>query len=282
MNQVNKLVSVIQEKINNDKLILPTLPKIALEVRRACDDPETDVNAMVIILQKDPAISARLIKYANSAFMKRQGIKSLTNLNLVVGRIGLEQIRNIATAMAMEQLFVSSHQIISDYISKAWNKTVKISSFSTAFLKLYNENNPKSKLNTNDMTLLSLIHNIGLLPILTEAEIQEGDLLKIEHLDYCIDKFSSQIGVSVVSDWNFSQESIHVIKNWNNFDYVKSEPHYIDFLRMALIYNDYISYDIDKDKFYNLLQQKGLFENIEFFESKEFKETYSKIYSVFQ
>ena len=51
-----------------------------------------------------------------------------------------------------------------------------------------------NELDINDMTLLSLIYNIGMLPILTEAEAQEGDLLKVEHLNYCIDKFSSQIG----------------------------------------------------------------------------------------
>ena len=281
MSQVNKLITVIQKKINDDKLILPTLPKIALEVRTACDDPETDVPAMVSILQKDPAISARLIKYANSAFMKRQGTKPLTNLNLVVGRIGLDQIRNIATAMAMEQLFISSHQLISDYISEAWDKTVETAVFATAFLKHYNDDKGTDKLDVNDMTLLALVHNIGMLPILTEAESQEGDLLKIEHLNYCIDKFSSQIGVDIVKEWGFSQEAIHVLRNWNNYDYIQSEANYIDFLRMALVYNDRVK-RINKDKFYALMKKKGMFENISFFESPEFKDTYNQIYSVFQ
>lgn len=281
MNQINQLISVIQKKLEEDQLILPTLPKIALEVREACDDPETDVSKMVNILQKDPAISARLIKYANSAFMKRQGTKAITNLSLVVGRIGLDQIRNIATAMAMEQLFISNHQVISDYISKSWNKTIEIASFSTAFLKLYKKDNPEVDLDIHDMTLLSLIYNIGMLPILTEAETQEGELLKIEHLNYCIDKFSSQIGVEIVKSWGFSKESIHFIKNWNNFDYIQKKTTYIDFLRMALVYNNNVSYNINKEKFYTILKKKGLYESLTFFESKEFKDTYNEIYSIF-
>ena len=282
MNQINQLISVVQKKLEEDKLILPTLPKIALEVREACDNPETDVTAMVNILQNDPAISARLIKYANSAFMKRQGTKAITNLSLVVGRIGLDQIRNIATSMAMEQLFISSHQVISDYISKSWDKTVDVASFATAFLKLYKKDNPDVELDINDMTLLSLIYNIGMLPILTEAEAQEGDLLKVEHLNYCIDKFRSQIGVEIVKSWGFSKESVHFLKNWNNFNYVQKKVTYIDFLRMALVYNNNVSYNINKDKFYAILKKKGLYENLTFFESKEFKDAYYEIYSVFK
>lgn len=281
MNQINQLISVVQKKLEKDQLILPTLPKIALEVREACDNPETDVNKMVLILQKDPAISARLIKYANSAFMKRDSNKSITNLSLVVGRIGLNQIRNIATSMAMEQLFVSNHQIISDYISESWNKTVEIASFSTAFLKLYKKEHPELELDINDMTLLSLIYNIGMLPILTEAESQEGDLLKIEHLNYCIDKFSSIIGVEIVNSWGFSKESIHFLKNWNNFDYIQKKVTYIDFLRMALVYKNHVSYNINKDKFYTILKNKGLYDSLSFFESKEFKNSYHEIHSVF-
>ena len=282
MSQINQLISVVQKKLEEDKLILPTLPQIALEVREACDDPETDVNKMVNILQRDPAISARLIKYANSAFMKRQGTKPLTNLFLVVGRIGLDQIRNIATAMAMEQLFISSHQLISDCISKSWDKTVDAAVFATAFLKLYKKENPDVDLDINDMTLLALIYNIGMLPILTEAEAQEGELLKIEHLNYCIDKFSSQIGVEIVKSWGFDKEAVHFLKNLNNFDYVQKKPSYVDFLRMALVYNNNVSYNINKDKFYVLLKKKGLYENLTFFESKEFKDTYNEIYSVFK
>ena len=58
MSQINQLISVVQKKLEEDKLILPTLPKIALEVRNACDDPETDVCKMVNILQKDPILGA--------------------------------------------------------------------------------------------------------------------------------------------------------------------------------------------------------------------------------
>ncbi len=281
MSQINQLISVVQKKLEEDKLILPTLPKIALEVRNACDDPETDVCKMVNILQKDPAISARLIKYANSAIMKRKNTNPITNLSLVVGRVGLDQIRDIATSMAMEQLFISNHKVISDYISKSWNKTVEVAAFSTAFLKLYKKNNPNSDLDVNDMTLLALIHNIGMLPILTEAESQEGDLIKVEHLDYCIDKFSPKIGVDISKSWGFSKETIHFINNWNNFDCIQKKVTYIDFLRMALVYNNNISYNINKDKFYLILKKKGLYDDLSFFESKEFKDSYCEIYSIF-
>jgi len=44
MSTQNALLTILVEKINNDTLVLPTLPAIALKVRKAADDP--NVNRM--------------------------------------------------------------------------------------------------------------------------------------------------------------------------------------------------------------------------------------------
>jgi len=40
MSTQNALSTILVEKINNDTLVLPTLPAIALKVRKAADDPD--------------------------------------------------------------------------------------------------------------------------------------------------------------------------------------------------------------------------------------------------
>ncbi len=152
MSEVKEMIIDLNKKIKEDKLVLPTLPRIAMKVRNACDDVDTTVPEMVDILSQDPALSARMIKFANSAVMKRQSNKQVDNLNQVVTRIGLIQIRNIATAMAMEQLFISTHKVISDYIQKSWIRTTNVATYATALLKLHLEENPNSKLDINTMT----------------------------------------------------------------------------------------------------------------------------------
>jgi HD-like signal output (HDOD) protein len=281
MSDVKELIKNLNLKIKQDKLLLPTLPRVAMKVREACDDYDTSVESMVSILSQDPALSARMIKYANSAIVKRNSKQNIDNLNQVVTRIGLINIKNIATAIAMEQLFISTHKIIHDYMTKSWNKTINIACFSSALLKIYLEDNPRCRLNLDTMTLMGLMYNIGMLPILTEAEANEGDFLKENVLNYCIDKFSSDIGTKIVTEWGFGDEFVSVIKNWSNTSFKTKEPSYLDFIRIALLYNDQFDSTVDKEALYDEFKEKGIFEDISLFTSDFFKKTVSDVGSAF-
>ena len=113
MSTENALLTILIDRINNDTLVLPTLPEIAVKVRQAADDPEVNLLQMADVISQDPALAARMIKVANSAFMGRS--VKVNTLNQAVTRIGLRQIKNIATAMAMEHLFVSNNKLIKTY-----------------------------------------------------------------------------------------------------------------------------------------------------------------------
>ncbi|HBA57136.1 MAG TPA: histidine kinase, partial [Alteromonas macleodii] len=113
MSTQNALSTILVEKINNDTLVLPTLPAIALKVRKAADDPDINLNAMGDVIGQDPSLSARMIKIANSAYMGRS--VKVTSISQAVTRIGLRQIKNISTALAMEQLFVSKNDVVARY-----------------------------------------------------------------------------------------------------------------------------------------------------------------------
>ena len=97
MSTQNALSTIlVEKKINNDTLVLPTLPAIALKVRKAADDPDINLNAMGDVIGQDPSLSARMIKIANSAYMGRS--VKVTSISQAVTRIGLRQIKNISTA----------------------------------------------------------------------------------------------------------------------------------------------------------------------------------------
>ena len=97
MSAENALVTLLMAKLATNMLVLPTLPEIAVRVRQAADDPDINLHAMAEVIALDPALAARMIKIANSAFIGRS-IKVAT-LNQAVTRIGLSQVKNIATAI---------------------------------------------------------------------------------------------------------------------------------------------------------------------------------------
>lgn len=67
MDHIAEKVSAnIIAAIKSDQLVLPTLPEVALRVREVADDPTADIESLANVINGDPALSARLIRVANS------------------------------------------------------------------------------------------------------------------------------------------------------------------------------------------------------------------------
>lgn len=233
MSAENALLTILVEKIRTDMLVLPTLPEMAIQVRKTADDPDSNLLMMTDVIAQDPALAARMIKVANSAFMGRS-IK-VNSLNQAITRIGLSQVKNIATAMAMEQLFVSQHEQIKERMASVWRDSVNVTSIALACLKLYIVENKHCNLNLDVMTLAGLMHLIGALPILTEAERYQTVFGESQFLDHALSSLSGQIGASIMRAWDFDDTYVDIVLNWNNAHVQTEQVGYIDFIRLGAL-----------------------------------------------
>jgi HD-like signal output (HDOD) protein len=268
MSTQNALLTILVEKINNDTLVLPTLPAIALKIRAAADDPDINLHAMGDVIAKDPSLSARMIKIANSAYMGR-AIK-VSSVGQAVTRIGLRQIKNIATAMAMEQLFVSKNDVVGLYMKREWESTIEVVANSMAALQLYIKRTKDRKMSIDSMALSALVYDIGVLPILTEAERHEEVFASPTFLEDAIDKVSNRIGGSIMRSWGFNESFIDVVENWKDLSVLPDELSYIDFVRVGAALGGRL--ENKKDAVFNLAMQRGLVDDIAVFSSDEFNE----------
>lgn len=268
MSTENALLTILVEKINNDTLVLPTLPAIALKVRKAADDPEINLNKMADVIGLDPSLSARMIRIANSSYLGRT--VKVENLNQAVTRIGLSQIKNMATALAMEQLFVSKNQVVKGYITKVWDRTVQVVAHTLALHKFYVESSKDKRLNVDSLTLAALIHNIGILPILTEAERHEEVFANPAFLNAAVQKLAGRIGGTIMREWGFGDTLVAVAENWRNLKYQTEDVSYIDFVRLAGVVAGFV--DNQKDAIMNLSMQKNLMADYHIVDSDEYKE----------
>ncbi|WP_414829786.1 HDOD domain-containing protein [Alteromonas sp. H39] len=268
MSTQNALLTILVEKINNDTLVLPTLPAIALKVRKAADDPDINLHSMGDVVGQDPSLTARMIKIANSAYMGRT--VKVNSINQAVTRIGLRQIKNIATALAMEQLFVSKNEVVGQYMKREWTNTVNVVSSSMAALQMYVARTKKRDLSLDTITLTALVHNIGVLPILTEAERHEEVFANPTFLDVAIEKLSGQIGGSIMREWGFGNEFVNVAENWRDLGVIPDKLSYIDFVRIGAALSGKM--DSQKDAVFNLAVQRGAIESVRDLTSDEFKE----------
>lgn len=277
MSTENALLTILVEKINNDTLVLPTLPAIALKVRKAADDPEINLNAMAEVIGQDPSLSARIIKIANSAYLGRTvKVESLTQ---AVTRIGLTQIKNIATALAMEQLFVSKNEVVKGYITKIWDRTVEVVAHSLALFQVYQKETKDRTLNIDTLTLAALVHNIGILPILTEAERHEEVFANPTFLNVAVQKLSGRIGGAITTEWGFGPDFVQVAESWKNMKVQTDKVSYLDFVRMGAAAAGFVSNQ--KDAILNLCMKKNMLSDLAILESDEFKDAKANAKAIF-
>lgn len=280
MTVQNALLTILIEKVRTDTLVLPSLPEVALKVRKMAEDPNVSINKLADIISHDPALTARIMKIANSAFLGR-GIH-VNSLHQATTRIGLRYIKNVVTAMAMEQLFVSKSDLIKKQMDKVWSDTISLTSFALAAMQQYNSNFKFTAVNFDTMTLAGLVHNIGALPILTEAEKQLDVFGNEDFIKQSIDNIAGPIGTLILRSWGFTDDLIEVAEHWNEPAYEPKHPSYVDFIRIAAIKQGRYNAEGESAELLKPYVDLGLIPSVEFYKSPEFASTLHEIEQMFQ
>ena len=275
----NALYSILVEKIRQDALVLPTLPEIALKVRQAADDTGTNLQQLGEIISQDPALSLGMIKVANSVIFGRR-VKAET-VHQAVTRIGLRQIKSIATAMALEHVFVSKNEFISTYMKKSWSKSIDVTSVAIVLMNQYLATHKHQHLTLDTITLAGLVHNIGILPILTEAENHQDIFANPTFLKQAISKLSNKIGMAVSKSWEFSDEFTDIIGQWSDLSVLPEEINYIDFIRAGAIYHEVFKNENTRSVLLKSYVKKELMPSEDYMESDEFKNLVKETKSMF-
>src|ERR1700677_4725831 len=80
-------IQSLASELSAGKVDLPSFPEIAVRVRRILSDPNSSVEQVVRVVGSEPALSARLLRIANSTSLNRSG-KAVTDLRTAINRIG--------------------------------------------------------------------------------------------------------------------------------------------------------------------------------------------------
>lgn len=78
---------------------LPALPSVVAEVLRATDDPSTSTADVSAIIQRDPALTAKVLRVSNSSYYGMKQYVGTLKLALVI--LGVREIRNIVLGISV-------------------------------------------------------------------------------------------------------------------------------------------------------------------------------------
>lgn len=224
---IEKISQDIIAAIDSDQLVLPTLPEVALRVREVAEDPDASIDQMGKVIGSDAALAARLIKVANSPLLR--GSKEITDLKMALSRLGIEYTCNIATGLAMSQMFQATSELVDKRLREVWNRSSEIAGICHVLCK------HRTKLRPDQATLAGLVHRIGVLPILTYAEEHPSLLRDSFTLDTIIDQLNGLIGDKILQKWAFPEQLIHVPTQHMIFDRKVRDPDYIDIVTVAVL-----------------------------------------------
>jgi len=190
----------------------------------------------------------------------------------------LFQVKNIATALAMEQLFVSKNEVVKAYMTNKWAATVNMVGNAMAVMTQYKKTSKDKTLSLDTMTLSGLVADIGALPVLTEAERHDSVFANPAFLDVAIDKLSGRIGGSITREWQFNDIFIEVAEHWRDLEFTTPSISYIDFVRVGAALTNTIDNPEDVLK---AAQERGVFGDISELKSDEFCELRDNAKAIF-
>lgn len=228
MSQVIETVRQdIIDAIKSDRLILPTLPEAALRVREVADDPEADMDQLSDVIGTDAALSARIVRVANSPLMRAN--KAIEDIKAAVMRLGIQYTCNIATGLAMQQMFQATSDLVDSRLRDTWNRSSEIAGICHVLCRHY------TKLRPDQATLAGLIHRIGVLPILTYAEEHPSLLKDSLTLDRVIFQLQGAIGDLILKTWDFPAEIAKVPSQHMKFTREAEQADYADIVTVAML-----------------------------------------------
>ena len=229
---MNKLAEKVQQAlvmaIDNDDLVLPTLPEVALKIRQAAEDPEISISHLSKVIGRDTALTARLIKVVNSPLLRAS--QEVTDLHTAITRLGTNYSSNLAIGLVMEQIFHARSDVVEQKMRDVWRRSLEVAGVCYALCRNH------SQLKPDQAALGGLVHQIGVLPILTYAEDHYELLSDPVSLNHVIDNIHPLLGDKLLRGWDFPEMLVNVPGHYQDLERDSASLDYVDLVQVAVLY----------------------------------------------
>jgi HD-like signal output (HDOD) protein len=186
---------------------LPPLPHVAAKALVLIDDPDVNAIKLTNLLGQDTALTARVLKIANSAMFARQ--REITTINQAVMLIGFKALKGIIVAATMRQL----NRKPSPTEKMVWEN----STCTAIAAQLLAKSLKKSY--ADELFVLGLLHDLGKLVLLLQipdkylgvfSAVRSGKLF-VDAEQQELGCTHALVGALVAKKWNFSEEACQII-----------------------------------------------------------------------
>jgi putative nucleotidyltransferase with HDIG domain len=200
---------------------LPSLPTTVISLGQAVADERCSVDRILNILAKDPALSATMLRLANSVMYA--GDQRVMDLRNAVMRLGFEAILNLGRTAAIIRSFRGINHLDP---FRLWQHSVAVGLVSKGICRLVKQNSMDES-----AYLAGLLHDIGKIALDRCFTDEYGPVVQaMERGDACLDaEFGhlgithAEVGAMVAEHWSFPEAMVVAIRDHH-------QDHPVDFL----------------------------------------------------
>ncbi|MGA1845827.1 HDOD domain-containing protein [Deferribacter abyssi] len=188
--------SIILEKVKD----IPPLPQIASRILAVMNTKDYSITDVVYYASKDVALTAEILKVANSAiFSPRDEIKDLRHAIVILGE---KNLKSLLAALSMKSYFYKNESK-KDLANNIWEHSLSVA----IMARLLSQH--ISDIDSSEAFLLGILHDIGKVILLITTEFYEEivTIAKKTNVNIC-EIESNLIG------FNHAEVGGYVLKEW--------------------------------------------------------------------
>lgn len=227
MDWESQVLKSLVDDIKSNRLILPTLPDVAIQVRDIMSDPNCSVKELANAINHDTALTARLIKVTNSALHRAS--QPIDDVRKAITRLGMDLVRSLVTQLALIQTINCYASNTTETLKKLTDHSIAVGAACHALATHYTNLNPEEAM------LAGLVHDIGKLPIIKRLRELLGKDFDPEAAEPILRKLHAPIGAMILKAWHFAPELITVCEEHE--DLMRDHDGPIDYTDLVIVAN---------------------------------------------
>ncbi|MER0171463.1 MAG: HDOD domain-containing protein [Nitrosomonas sp.] len=159
------ILSALAAEVEQGRLIFPTSTHAAIKINKALNDPDCNLEMVIKFIQLEPLLSAKVVAIANSVVFNRSG-KKITDVRSAVTLIGLRTVRNLATAVVVQQL--TGPQVRNEMVTQLWQHSAHVAALAQVIARRITKQDPDTAM------FAGIIHEISWFYLLAREKHYPG------------------------------------------------------------------------------------------------------------
>jgi HD-like signal output (HDOD) protein len=192
---------------------LSVLPQVVSTVLKMADDPNASPRMIEQIVQRDPAITAKILRVANSSFY---GVAQVPSIGRAISVLGLNTMKSLVIAVAYQQAIGTKEQAVKFNKLEFWRHSLAVATGSRILAKL------TMPLRSEELHAAGMLHDVGILamdkfcPEVLDRGIEAAKKESIP-LDMALQSIAgfdgSDVGALLAQKWGLSPMIYSAIRN---------------------------------------------------------------------